>query len=296
MMKKFFAGLLLLGLTFTGAFYLGKARQQSPITKCAPLEFKPSPYPLFNHPFVVVIVGTNNGAWLERTLGSVFRQNYPNFRMIYIDNASDDGSYDLARDLIYESTYMEYVTLLRNESQLGITQSYARAIATCEPHEIVVVLGGEDWFAHEWVLSKLNQYYANPDLWVTYGGCREYPNYAMSAGKRADPTTQIRKQPFFASSLQSFYADLFQRIAPEDLIYPAAVQQAYMLPLLEMAGEHAGCISDVLYIANKLGTKENPEMALLCEKSIRSLSAYSALTKRSIASGTSEERITEEAQ
>jgi len=295
-MKKFFGALLLLALTFTGTFYLGKARQPPPVLKCATLEFKPSPYPLFNHRFVVVIVGCNNGAWLEKTLSSVFRQNYPNFRIIYIDNASNDGSFDLARDLIYESTYMEFVTLLRNETPIGLTQSYARAIATCEPHEIVVVLGGEDWFAHEWVLSKLNQYYANPDLWVTYGGCREYPNYAMSSMKRADPTMPLRKQPFFASSLHSFYADLFQRIAPEDLMYPASVQQAYMLPLLEMAGTHAGCIPDVLYIANKLGTKENPEMAQLCEKSIRSLSAYSALSKRSIVLGASEEFSPDEAQ
>lgn len=254
-MKKFVGRLLLLGLIFFGAFYLGGTRKQAsaPVTPSA--AFIPSSYPKVNHPFVILIVGANNGAWLEKTLHSAFHQNYPNFRIIYIDDASDDGSFDLAKDLIMESSLIDQIVLLQNETRLGLAPNIARAIASCSPHEIVVMLGGEDWLAHEWVLSRLNQYYANPDLWMTYGQAREYPSYAMGLAKPAGENGEPRKQPFFASHLQSFYADLFQRIAPEHLAYPAAVGLAYMLPMLEMAGSHAALIPEILYIVNKLGQK-----------------------------------------
>lgn len=288
-MKKFVGRLLALGIVFLAAFYLGGLRKESAAAKAPTLLFAPSAYPKVNHPFVVLIVGSNNGAWLQKTLQSAFYQNYPNFRIIYIDDASDDGSFDLAKDLIQESSLIDQIMLLRNETKLGLAPNLARAIASCSPQEIVVVLGGEDWLAHEWVLSRLNQYYANPDLWMTYGQAKEYPSYTLGQAKIADANVDPRRQPFFAGPLHSFYADLFQRINPEHLAYPAAVQQAYMLPMLEMAGAHATFIPEILYIANKMGTKEQLELSQMCEKSIRSLGAYASIVKRPL------EEITEEA-
>jgi hypothetical protein len=162
----------------------------------------------------------------------------------------------------------------------------------CEPQEIVVVLGGDDWLAHEWVLSRLNQYYANPDLWMTYGQYREYPSYDVGLTKALDPKLEVRQQPFFASPLQSFYADLFQQIAPGDLGYPAAAELAYMIPMLEMAGPHAAFISDILYIANKFPRKETLEVDAVCEKAIRLARVYLPLAKRHLAS---EDLVAEEA-
>jgi hypothetical protein len=279
-MKKFFGGLFLLGLVFLTAFYIGKARRPSTPPVFSTRAFVPSPYPLINHPFVIVIVGFNNGAWLEKTLHSASSQNYPNFRIIYIDDASKDGSFDLAKDLVQESPHRNLIELYQNEQSLGVLPNLVQAIGSCGAEEIVVVLGGEDWLAHEWVLSRVNQYYAKPDVWMTYGQSREYPSYSLGWARAPDPALQVRQQPFFATQLQSFYAGLFQKISLPDLEYSAAVQQAYMLPMLEMADSHAAFIPDILYIANKLGLKENFEMASVCEKSIRSLTAYEPLVKR----------------
>ena len=45
---------------------------------------------------VIVIASYNNERWVEENLKSVFMQDYSNYRVIYIDDASTDGTADLA--------------------------------------------------------------------------------------------------------------------------------------------------------------------------------------------------------
>ena len=287
MLFRILSRLLLLGAVFGGAFYVGKIRSPQRSVEMSRDAFLPTLYPLTNRFFTIVIVGYNNGAYLEKTLRSAFFQNYSDYRIVYIDDASTDGSFDLARDLIYASDQMLRTTLVQNEQRLGVLENLARAVETCQDHEIVVVLGGEDWLAHEWVLQRLNQYYENPDLWMSYGQYREYPQYSLGLSRpMPEPEKPVRQQPFFASHLKTFYASLFKQISIDDftdhgVFYQAAADFAYMLPMLEMAGDHAGFIPDILYIANRAALmKEDRETALRCEKSIRSMAAYEPLQWR----------------
>src|SRR3989304_6153185 len=43
-------------------------------------------------PIVVVIPSYNNKQWYQKNLDSVLTQNYHNFRIIFIDDASPDGT------------------------------------------------------------------------------------------------------------------------------------------------------------------------------------------------------------
>ena len=143
--------------------------------------FRPAQYPCQNRSFVIFICGFNNGAFLEKTLRSVFSQVYDNYRLIYIDDASTDGSFELARDCISQSGYSSRATFVHNDQRLGLLANLVRAVQVCKDQEIVILLHGQDWLAHEWVLERLNQYYADPDLWLTYGQYREFP--VVSIGK-----------------------------------------------------------------------------------------------------------------
>ena len=181
-MKKFVLFLFLLAIVFAGSFTVAQnlnKKYVEPVQLTQPFAFKPIPFPLKNLPFTFVIVGVNNGASVAKTLDSVFSQNYENYRLIYIDDASDDGSFELVRDLIFDSGHLGRVTLVQNEKRLGKLANICRALQTCEDPEIVVVLEGEDWLAHEWVLQKLNTYYADSDLWMTYGQYRDFPTYQL---------------------------------------------------------------------------------------------------------------------
>ena len=51
-------------------------------------------------PIVVVIPSYNNERWVENNLTSVFKQNYQNYRVIYVDDCSTDNTYKHVMELI----------------------------------------------------------------------------------------------------------------------------------------------------------------------------------------------------
>lgn len=274
-MNKLLIGLFFIGAAFGGSHYFGKMQA---LQKEPSVSFRPTEYPAVTRPFVLVVVGYNNGAYLEKTLESIYSQNYSNYRLVYIDDASTDGSFDLAKDLIYDTD--KKVTFIQNEQRLGVLSNLSRVVNESSDEEIVAVVGGEDWLAHEWVLSRLNQYYANSDLWVTYGQACEYPSYAMSA--RATPA---RDKPFEKVRLNTFYAGLFKEIGLDgffegESIVSASVDMAYMIPMLEMADGHSTFIPEVFYVSNSLSSsRENPEVIVRCETMIREMAAYEPLSR-----------------
>jgi hypothetical protein len=256
--KRFLFVLFLLA-AFGGGYSIARMR-----LGLAQRAFVPNQYPALNRPFVVVIVGRNNGAFLDKTIGSVVQQRYENYRIVYVDDGSDDGSLELARDLLFESgRKMEVVT---NEEARGVVANLAQVVQDCKNDEIVVVVGGEDWLAHEWVLSTLNQYYANADLWITYGQSCEYPQYTIDRVKAPG-----RNKPFTPLPLCSFYAGLFKQMGVGEL---ADLEMAYMLPMLEMGEGHSTYVPEVLYVLNR---KE--EILPESEKAVREVAAYEPIVQ-----------------
>ncbi len=170
--------------------------------------FTPTPFPIKNQSFTIVVVGANNGAFVTKTLASVFSQNYEAYRVIYIDDASTDGSFEVARDFLYDHNERTQVTLVQNEAPLGTLANIARAVETLDDQEIVVILEGEDWLAHEWVLQRLNAYYANPDLWITFGKYKNFPSYETGL---VSEESHARNGSFTSLHLNTFYAALLSR-------------------------------------------------------------------------------------
>lgn len=241
-------------------------------------------------PFVIVIPSYNNREWYEENLNSVFRQHYENYRVIYVADAPTDGTETLVRQYVKEMEQEHRFTLLVNRERSGPLASITRAINTCDKGEIIVDLDGNDWFAHEDVLSKLNAIYSDPDVWMTYGQFFYYPGYYKGFAFEI-PTEVLEKNTFrsfggAATHLKTFYAGLFQKIRKEDLLYngkfiPKAIDLAFIIPIIEMAGIHSKFVSDVLYIYNnshpqndhKLSGPEEEEM----DRLIRSRDIYEPL-------------------
>lgn len=244
--------------------------------------FRPTDYPLEHRPFVLIAVGHENGAFVEKTLRSMFSQVYPNFRIVYVDDASTDGSFSLVQDFVHSSGFEKIVTLIRNSERVGELASINQVIRECADEEIVVWIGGQDFLSHEWVLDRLNAYYADPELWLTFGQYREFPGYKLGTSAPFDRAEWEEKGPrgsiFTASHLKTFYAALFKQIGLADLMYQgaflsSAVDMAVMIPLLELAQNHFQYIPEILYIANQQPSEE-PELLLRSQRYIRSLAAY----------------------
>lgn len=210
--------------------------------------------------FVIVIPSYNNEKWVHKNLLSVINQNYDNYRVIYIDDNSSDKTYCKAQKIITHSILSNRTIVQKNRQRFLAMHNLYHAIHSCEDDEIIVSLDGDDWFAHENVLRRLNEVYQNPDVWLTYAHNIVYPKYneIQSAPLDENLVKQegFRGHKWVTAQLRTFYAGLFKKIKKEDLLLQGKFLEAgcdlgYMFPLLEMAAGRYRFIPEVLYIYNQ---------------------------------------------
>jgi len=248
----------------------------------------------------VIIPSYNNRQWYERNLSSVVAQDYRNFRAIYVDDCSSDWTGELVEQFIAGHNAGNLIQLIRNPVRLGALQNLYNSIPSCDDDEIVILLDGDDWFAHDGVLKKVNEVYVNPDCWMTYGQYRSWPDNIIGCSKEIPSdiieANNFRENEWCSSHLRSFYAWLFKSIKMEDLISPCgtfyhmAWDQAIMFPMLEMSGHRAKFISEVLYIYNAANPisdcKVDRQLQRRLETIIRRQKPYDRLSERMRVSNT----------
>ena len=270
MKRLLFVFLLICIGFFLGFFYRPikkklKIKHKSKIVRIA----KKTHLVLENKPFVILTMAFNCSAYVERNLLSTLQQNYDNFRIIYIDDASTDSTLNQVQKILERYDPHHRVTLIKNPTNQGAMANLYHAVHTLKSDEIVVIVDGDDFLAHLDVLKELNAYYANPDVWLTYGNFAEYPSYAKGFGRQFSDCRAlnlkiieergIRKHAFVTSHLRTFYAGLFQRVHLQDFLkegefFSTACDVASMLPMVELAKGHVYFVPSILYLYNT----ENP--------------------------------------
>lgn len=210
-------------------------------------------------PMVVIIPSYNNIKYYKKNLDSIFMQNYANYRVVYIDDCSKDGTYEAVKNYISERNFGNRVTLIKNEQNQGALSNLYHTIHSCKDHEIMVTVDGDDLLAHENVLSYLNKVYQDKNVWITFGQFVFWPagniGYCDDIPKDAIDNNEIRKHCGLATHLRTFYAGLFKKIKYEDLLYEGKFyavtwDKAMMAPMLEMSNGKWKFIPDILYIYN----------------------------------------------
>jgi glycosyltransferase involved in cell wall biosynthesis len=281
-MKKVFIGLFL--LLVLGGLFLFLSRSNGKYLQ-APQFFterfihKNYNYPVLEQkPFVFVVYSVNSIDTCEKNLSSIFEQEYENFRVIYIDDGSSDGTSRFVKEFAQKCGKEKSLTIFRNEKKRGMTASLFDAIHSCKNHEIVLLVEGKDWLAHRGVLTLLNETYANPDIWLTYGQYVSYPSYRKGICSSFSPFRLekygFRGHAWVASHLKTFYAGLFKNIWLEDLLFEnkwidRCVEMAILLPMLEMAKEgHFAFLEEILYICNEEIATPRDRFDLIAENAV----------------------------
>ncbi len=242
-----------------------------------------------NH-FVVVVPSYNNKAYYRENLDSIVGQQYVHFHVLYIDDASTDGTPDLVQDYIDEHKLHDKITLVRNQERRLKLYNMYHGIRTLPDHSIVVEVDGDDTLAHNNVLGKLNQVYQDPRIWLTYGQFIMHPSQEVgrthNVPREVVASNSFRSYPWSTSHLKTYYVWLFKKIDQKDLMhngafYRSTADQAYMYPMLEMAGLHSRFIKDILYIYN-MDTplndfKVDSDLQIKCESLIKQGRRYAPL-------------------
>lgn len=120
--------------------------------------------------FIIVIAGRNNIKWVAKNLESVLVQDYPNYRIAFFDDASDDGTDKVAiATLGNQNPKVSYTLQTKRHYKAWFFSELEKHIGIND-NDILVFLDGDDFFACENVLSYLNEIYKQTNCWMTYGG------------------------------------------------------------------------------------------------------------------------------
>jgi glycosyltransferase involved in cell wall biosynthesis len=134
-----------------------------------------------NKSFVFIIPSYNNSLYYKWNLDSVFNQKYPYWRIIYVDDASTDDTYNLVKKYIIQKKYENKITLIKNTKNKK--QAFSRYIAynMCQDDEICCMLDGDDALVDDKnLLYKLNDLYLKHNLLITYGNFYYKENNILS--------------------------------------------------------------------------------------------------------------------
>lgn len=211
---------------------------------------------------IVIIVPTYNnsrGDVCIKNIRSILEQDYDNYWVYIINDCSTDDTSLKIKNYIKSHPYGGRVIVVDNNKRIGAMANYYHVINSLDDHVIVLNVDGDDWLAGPHVLSYINDLYQNDNIWLTYGQYKEHPsdNIGFCAGYPKDviANNSYRKHGLPISHLRTYYAWLFKKIDPRDLMYRGQFVQAtcdkvLMVPMIEMSGGRFKCIDEVLYIYN----------------------------------------------
>jgi|GEM_PF-481073 len=191
----------------------------------------------------VIIPFRNVARYISDCITSIEAQAYTNYRVIFVDDCSDDHSlaHIPAKDnyLIIRNSQRKYAlvnildTLLQEEF---------------EKDDIICLLDGDDMLAHPYVFRILNNCYSTTKTWITYGSYRTFGSLVTVGGRyTASEFRQLRTAIWKGSHLKTFQYSLFEAYYDQDPgmqhmktntgdFLKMPYDMAIMFPLLELAG------------------------------------------------------------
>jgi len=258
-------------------------------------------------PLVVVIPSYNNAAWIERTLNSVFSQEYSNYSVVYIDDGSTDDSVEVVERYIRENNVEDKITFIKNDRRWRkLRNVYVPIHRYCPDEAVVVMLDCDDFLAHPGVFKMINELYQDPDVWFMYGGDEPYPKieaarWGITKANLSAPTPEavIRANSFRQFNwvymhIRTFRAWLFKMITVDEMLsatvpgyqgkfYPACIDYIFVYPMLEMAQRHMRYNAEFVYYwnaANPINSfKVDSQLQAASAMETRKKAAYKPIAK-----------------
>lgn len=214
--------------------------------------------------FVIFSCGYNCEEYVELNILSIKSQSYKNYLHIIVDDASTDKTGKKLKK--YKDKNL--IIYRNNENQKWIKNSLLYFDKHIQQDDIVLTVDLDDWLAHNNVLSTLNNYYNNDNVWMTYSDFKYLkserlstwiPNYTEHIIKNK----LFRKNIWSFKHLRTFRAFLWDKLDKNDLkdsngeYFKYCYDQTIFLPMLEMSSNnHIIHIPDIQYIYNDMNPQQ----------------------------------------
>jgi glycosyltransferase involved in cell wall biosynthesis len=224
--------------------------------------------------------------YIERCINSIKDQTFTDFKCYLIDDVSTDSTVYKIKPLIEND---KRFILIENKDKKYKTKNFVDVLSdnNIDDEDIVIELDGDDYFFDNKVLEKVDNVYQNKNVWITNG------SFVYSSGMFGFSSEQknfntLRQQRFTASHLRTWKVFLWRNIEDKDHrdsegnYFKLNADLAYMLPMLEMAGEkNYKFIPNFMVVYNEQNPlndhKLNMSLVDSCANEIRSRKKYNKL-------------------
>jgi glycosyltransferase involved in cell wall biosynthesis len=207
--------------------------------------------------FTIVINACEQQDWIKKCIESCVTQDYDNYEVIMVDALSTDETYEIAKE--FETNY-ENFKVFQNEVRVPQIANILFLTKESKDKSIIVTVDGDDYLKNDQVLNKLNDIYTD-DVWMTYGNFENLQGHKAGwVYKYPDIIIEnnlFREYHWLGTHLRTYRKELFMKIDVEDFKrngewMSTTGDQAFMIPMLEMAGEKSRFIDEPLYVYNDL--------------------------------------------
>ncbi len=212
--------------------------------------------------FVFVIPSFNNEKYYEKNLDSIcYQASTRPYQVIYVNDCSSDRTGELVDAYVKQRNLEDKVQVIHNKERLGsgVANIYNAIHSYVEDHIIVVLVDGDDTLPHNNILTILESYYKNPDVWVTHSKIKKIPTgdiLGEPVPQWMYESGQLREEIRWhhLTGLRAFRAALFKKVFKEDLFYKGKFMTVnwdygFYLPMIEMSGpNHYFFINEILYL------------------------------------------------
>lgn len=213
----------------------------------------------------IVVPVFNAEQWIKGCLESIQSQQHKNFECVVINDASKDKTGEVIDSLVLDSRFIK----VHNETNVGaltnIVNGFKLLVAASEPESVLMAVDGDDSLSSPTSLTVIDKVYSKlPKNLLTYGSyvdspsgnkgiCEAFPNDVIA-------NRSYRAYPKFVTShLRTFKSKLWHKLEETDLIDPRTGKHysvtwdlAFMMPMLEMAGEDFVFLPQTLYLYNRV--------------------------------------------
>ena len=123
-------------------------------------------------PICVVIPSYNNvkDGRYRNNLESILQQDYDNYRIVFIDDASEDGTGAYMWHHVKQRNIspQKLTVIVNKERHMTMPNIHWAAHQFCKPYEIFIIVDGDDELIGKQVFKHINSVYSRTDNWVVY--------------------------------------------------------------------------------------------------------------------------------
>ena len=152
----------------------------------------------------IIINCLNEAEYVAETLDSVFAQTFQDWEVIFWDNASSDGSGDIA------ASYGDKVRCFRSENTLPLGKARKAAYEQTRG-KFIAILDADDLFMPQKLERQLELFQAEPEIGMTYcdsisfdGGGDRYRLFKLTTPQRGRVFGELLSKNFMFSSSMMF--------------------------------------------------------------------------------------------